>query len=95
VLNPRWAAGWFWAHPNPAGHKRPMRERRVKSRSFSGLLATGLDGPSPLGHFRPSGTFSPLTAHKPRSADVKQTSATFLIKNPFLFQKYGLNLEMI
>jgi hypothetical protein len=73
-----------------------MRERRVKSRSFFGLLATGPDGPSPLGHFRPSGTFSPLTAHKLRSADVMLTSAAILIKILFFFKSNFRNdLKMV
>jgi hypothetical protein len=35
--NPKRAASWDWAHPSPAGYKRPIREGRGRLGSFSGL----------------------------------------------------------
>jgi hypothetical protein len=47
----------------------------VKSREESWTLAHGANWASPLGHFQPNGSFGPITAHQPLTADGMLTSA--------------------
>jgi hypothetical protein len=62
-INLKRATDEVWAHTNATDLKRPNRATRERSWSSSGLLVPRPTGPSPLGHSRPSSTFSPLTAH--------------------------------
>jgi hypothetical protein len=62
-----------------------------------GLLSPGPDGPSSVGRFRHSNSFSPSSAHEARSADV--ISPFKISENLFFFWinfqkflKYGFNL---
>jgi hypothetical protein len=77
-------------HPGPSGSSGGPAHQLGPQSQIQGAQWTSvhwLVGPSPLGRFWPSGTFSPLTAHYRRNADVMLVSTANLIKNPFLFQK--------
>jgi hypothetical protein len=61
------------------------------------LLTPGPDGPSPVGRFRPSDSFSPSSAHETGSDDVispfkisENLSFTWINFQKFL--KYGFNI---
>jgi hypothetical protein len=57
-----WATCGDLAQRGPAKAQRSCWVMGSNSGWFSGLWTTGPTGPSPLGHFWPSGTFGPLPA---------------------------------
>jgi hypothetical protein len=64
----------------------PLASSKSCSGRVLGLLLPGPFGPSIMGCPRPRGTFGPLKAHQPLTADVMLTSAPILIKPLFYFQ---------
>jgi hypothetical protein len=72
ALSVTWPVGPLWG-PNALDGATT-----ISPGSFSRLLSPGPDGPSPVGRFRPSNSFSPSSAHETRNADVMLTSAALL-----------------
>jgi hypothetical protein len=86
MLNEKRSANGIWAL-SPASCSQAESAARCRSGALSRLLVSGPVGPSPLGLFRPSNTFSPSSAHEPRDADVMLTSAAFELKILFFSRK--------